>query len=129
MNEGTLKIQGARFILTVDPDRRIIENGSILVRGNRIVQIGKSETMADVPANRTIDAREMAARAAQSTAGTLYKARIHIEGDPVMNIDGHEIQLTPGMAVTVNIKTGKRTIMDFLLSTMWRYTDESMTER
>ena len=59
MNDDTLKIQGARFILTVDADRRIIENGSILVRGNRIVQIGKSETLADVPAGRTIDAREM----------------------------------------------------------------------
>ena len=59
MNDDTLKIQGARFILTVDPERRIIQNGSVLIRGNRIVQIGKAEELADVPAGRTIDAREM----------------------------------------------------------------------
>ncbi|PKB64094.1 MAG: hypothetical protein BZY80_04160 [SAR202 cluster bacterium Io17-Chloro-G2] len=59
MNDDTLKIQGARFILTVDPDRRIIQDGSILVRGNRIVQIGKARELDDVPAGRTIDAREM----------------------------------------------------------------------
>ncbi len=59
MNDDTLKIEGARFILTVDPDRRIIRDGSILVRGSRIVQIGKAEELAGVPAGRTIDAREM----------------------------------------------------------------------
>ena len=59
MNDDTLKIQGARFILTVDPERKIIRDGSILIRGNRIVQIGKAEEMAEVPAGRTIDAREM----------------------------------------------------------------------
>ncbi len=59
MNDETLMIQGARFILTVDPDRRIISDGSILVQGNRIVRVGKAEELAGIPAARTIDAREM----------------------------------------------------------------------
>ena len=34
---ATLKIDGARFIVTVDPERRIIQDGSILIEGQRIV--------------------------------------------------------------------------------------------
>lgn len=56
---ATLKIQGARFILTVDTERRIIEDGSILVDGQRIVQVGKSSDMESVPADQVIDASEM----------------------------------------------------------------------
>ena len=59
MNNETLKIQGARFILTVDPDRRIIQDGSILVQGNRIARVGKADELAGVFADRVIDAREM----------------------------------------------------------------------
>ena len=55
----TLKIANARFILTLDPERRIIRDGSILVKGNRIVQVGKASEMEDTPAERVIDAREM----------------------------------------------------------------------
>ena len=59
MEQATLKIQGARFILTIDPQRRIIRDGSILVRGQRIAMVGKASELADVPAERVIDAREM----------------------------------------------------------------------
>ena len=59
MQAPTLKIEGARFILTVDPQRRIIRDGSILVQGQRIVQVGKASEMTGVVANRVIDASEM----------------------------------------------------------------------
>ena len=39
---ATLKIDGAHFIVTVDPERRIIRDGSILIEGQRIVQVGKA---------------------------------------------------------------------------------------
>jgi cytosine/adenosine deaminase-related metal-dependent hydrolase len=59
MRNPTLKIEGARFILTVDSDRRIIQDGSIVVDGQRIVQVGKASELAGAPAERVIDAREM----------------------------------------------------------------------
>ena len=59
MPNPTLKIQGARFIVTVDPERRIVQDGSILVEGQRILRVGKADEMADVPADRVIDAAEM----------------------------------------------------------------------
>src|SRR5215510_9996697 len=55
----TLKIDGAHFIVTVDPERRIIQDGSILIEGQRIVQVGKATALQHVTADRVIDAREM----------------------------------------------------------------------
>lgn len=55
----TLKIDGAKFILTVDPQRRIIRDGSILIDGQEIVRLGKASELAGEPADRVIDAREM----------------------------------------------------------------------
>ena len=59
MPAATLKIEGARFVVTVDPERRIITDGSILVEGQRITRVGKAAELADVPADRVIDASEM----------------------------------------------------------------------
>lgn len=59
MAGSTVKIEGARFILTVDPQRRIIQDGSILIEGQRITQVGKSAEMAGIAADRVIDANEM----------------------------------------------------------------------
>lgn len=58
-HDATLKIHNARFILTVDPERRIIADGSILIRGNRIERVGKAAELDDAPAERVIDASEM----------------------------------------------------------------------
>ena len=58
-NEGTLKIHNARFVLTVDAERRIIRDGSILIRDGRIVEVGKASALESTPADRVIDASEM----------------------------------------------------------------------
>jgi len=59
MREQTLKIHGARFIITVDAQRRIIQDGSLLIRGPRIERVGKASELEAEPADRMIDAREM----------------------------------------------------------------------
>jgi hemolysin D len=46
-----------------------------------------------------------------------------------MQIDDRMVELTPGMAVTVEIKTGKRRVIEFLLSPLLRYKQESLRER
>ncbi len=56
MTAQTLKIQGAKYILTMDPQRRIIRDGSILVKDQRIANIGKAAELEAVPADRVIDA-------------------------------------------------------------------------
>ncbi len=59
MPATTLKIEGARYLITVDPARRIIADGSILIEGQRIVRVGKSRDLAELTAERVIDAGEM----------------------------------------------------------------------
>jgi hemolysin D len=46
-----------------------------------------------------------------------------------MRIDGVERALQPGMSVTAEIRTGERTIIDYLLSPIARKTQESLHER
>ena len=53
----TLKIDNARYVVTLDPDRRIVAGGSILVEDGRIRRVGKAAELAGVPADRVIDAR------------------------------------------------------------------------
>ena len=55
----TLKIEGARFLITLDASRRMIQDGSLLIEGQRITRLGKTADLAGVAADRVIDAREM----------------------------------------------------------------------
>ena len=59
MPDATLKIQGARYIITMDGERRIIRDGAVVVEGSRITRVGKSAELADVAADRVIDASGM----------------------------------------------------------------------
>jgi cytosine/adenosine deaminase-related metal-dependent hydrolase len=45
-------------VITVDPARRVIENGAVAIKGDRIVDVGSADVIADRhTAGRTIDAR------------------------------------------------------------------------
>jgi hemolysin D len=57
-----------------------------------------------------------------------YSARISL-GRTQMQIDEQMVNLSPGMAVTVEIKTGSRTILSYLLSPLLRYRHEILRER
>jgi hemolysin D len=57
-----------------------------------------------------------------------YAARISLPQSQ-MKIDGRLVDLTPGMAVTVEIKTGERRIIRYLLSPLRRYEQDSLRER
>jgi hemolysin D len=57
-----------------------------------------------------------------------YSARISLDRTR-MQIDNRMVDLSPGMAVTVEIKTGSRTILSYLLSPLLRYRQETLHER
>ena len=59
MPDLTIKIQGARFIITMDPQRRIIADGSLIIQGQRILQVGKKDELGAAQADRVIDATDM----------------------------------------------------------------------
>ena len=57
-----------------------------------------------------------------------YSARISLDRTQ-MQIDDRTVNLSPGMAVTVEIKTGSRTMLSYLLSPLLRYRQEALRER
>ena len=57
MAPQSLRIDNARYILTLDRQRRIIRDGSILVEEGRIRRVGKAAELAGARADRVIDAR------------------------------------------------------------------------
>ena len=58
----------------------------------------------------------------------IYSARISLDSKQ-MQVDDRLVNLAPGMAVTVEIKNGSRRIIDYLLSPLLRYGQESLRER
>ncbi len=46
-------------MIPVDPQRRIIQDGALLVEGQRIVRVGKTAELRPVAAYQVIDASEM----------------------------------------------------------------------
>jgi hemolysin D len=57
-----------------------------------------------------------------------YAARVSLDRTR-MQVEDKTINLSPGMAVTVEIKTGSRSILSYLLSPLVRYQHDSLRER
>ena len=60
--------------------------------------------------------------------GLVYRARLGLE-ENVMLVDGKLVQLIPGMAVTAEIATGERRLIEFFLAPLLRAKRESLRER
>jgi len=58
----------------------------------------------------------------------VYSARISLDRTR-MQVDERMVDLAPGMAVTVEIKTGQRRIIEYVLAPLLRYKQESLRER
>jgi cytosine/adenosine deaminase-related metal-dependent hydrolase len=59
MPNPTLKIEHARYVITVDAQRRIIQDGSVLVENGKISRVGKAAELASARADRVIDGRKL----------------------------------------------------------------------
>ncbi|WP_222937552.1 HlyD family type I secretion periplasmic adaptor subunit [Spartinivicinus ruber] len=60
--------------------------------------------------------------------GLVFPARVEMETDQIM-VDGHAINLAPGMTITAEIKTGERRVIEYLLSPLQEYQSEALKER
>jgi membrane fusion protein, hemolysin D len=58
----------------------------------------------------------------------VYAARVSLDRTQ-MQVDENLVDLSPGMAVTVEIKTGARTLLGYLLSPLLKYRHDSLRER
>jgi hemolysin D len=94
-----------------------------------VMEVSRNATTA--ADRRTADTGAADTGAAESGAGagpTTYVARISLQRS-YMTVEGVRRPLTPDMAVTAEIRTGRRTIIDYLLSPLARKTQESLHER
>jgi hemolysin D len=65
---------------------------------------------------------------ASKTKELSYAARVSL-GQTQMQLEDRLVNLSPGMAVTVEIKTGSRKIISYLLSPLQRYRADILHER
>jgi hemolysin D len=60
--------------------------------------------------------------------GWVFKLRLRLDHDSIA-VEDKIVQLSPGMAITAEIRTGKRRLIEFFLSPLLRYKQESVRER
>lgn len=58
----------------------------------------------------------------------VYAARVSLDRAQ-MQVEDRSVDLSPGMAVTIKIKTGSRRIISYLLSPLLKYKQEALRER
>lgn len=60
--------------------------------------------------------------------GLIYSSRVRMDRTVLM-VDGAQVSLSPGMAVTVEVKTGHRRVIEYFLAPLLQHTSESLRER
>ena len=95
-----------------------------------VLSISQDAVIRDRPQDRSADRALGTANGTSEPKGQElnYSARISLDRAQ-MRIDDRMVSLSPGMAVTVEIKTGSRNILSYLLSPLRRYRQEMLRER
>jgi len=95
----------------------------------RVVSVSQDAIIRDRPPERGGRAPEAQHDSSEPSGQELsYSATIALDRTQ-MQVDDRLVNLAPGMAVTIEIRTGSRTILSYLLSPLQRYRHEIMRER
>lgn len=96
----------------------------------KVISISQDAITRNKPNDRTNDATPGTETTSSEPKGQelVYAARISIDRSQ-MEIENKRVNLSPGMAVTVEIKNGSRRIISYVLSPLLRYKQESLRER
>jgi hemolysin D len=95
-----------------------------------VLSVSQDAIIRDQPQDRSGDRRQGAQNDSSEPKGQElnYGARISLDRTK-MQVEERMVDLSPGMAVTVEIKTGTRTILSYVLSPLLRYQKEVLRER
>ena len=91
----------------------------------RILHVSGDAITPDPSKEKTSNTQDKDASKPQDLA---FAARVSL-GAKAMQIDDRLLNLIPGMAVTVEVKTGQRRIISYLLSPLMKYSHDSIRER
>ena len=95
-----------------------------------VLSISQDAITRDKPQDKSADTAGGATNATSEPKGQelVYAARISLDRTQ-MQVEENLVNLSPGMAVTVEIKTGSRAVIGYLLSPLLKYKQESLRER
>jgi hemolysin D len=96
----------------------------------KVLNVSQDAIVKERPSEGAAEKTAGAENASSEPAGQhlVYAARVSLD-DPFMNVDGRRVKLSPGMAVTIEIRTGTRRIISYLLSPVLKYSHDAFTER
>jgi hemolysin D len=96
----------------------------------KVLSISSDSIVREVSADKPSDKSAGAAGSNSEPKGQelSYAARISLDRMQIQ-VEDKMVNLSPGMAVTAEIKTGSRRIISYLLSPLMKYRDESLRER
>ena len=96
----------------------------------KVLSVSQDAIARDVPSDSEKDKASGAESTSSEPKGQelSYAARVSLD-QTQMQVDDALANLSPGMAVTVEIKTGSRSVMSYLLSPLIKYKHDVMRER
>jgi hemolysin D len=97
----------------------------------KVLSISSDSIVRDAPSDKSGDRPTAGSPPASSEPKgqeLTYAARISVDRNQ-MQVEDKVVRLSPGMAVTAEIKTGSRRIISYLLSPVMKYKQESLRER
>ena len=96
----------------------------------KVLSVSQDAISRDKPQDKSADRPPTAEGSSSEPKGQElnYSARIALDRAE-MQVDDRVVRLAPGMAVTVEIRTGSRTVLSYLLSPLLRYRQETLRER
>jgi membrane fusion protein, hemolysin D len=96
----------------------------------RVLNVSQDAIARDKPQDKSNDKAPGAENSTSEPKGQElnYAARVSLDRTQ-MQVEDKLVNLSPGMAVTVEIKTGTRRIISYLLSPLLRYKQEVLRER
>ena len=95
-----------------------------------VLSVSQDAITRDKPQDKSADKQSVQDTSSSEPKGQelAYSARVSLDKTQ-MQVEEKTVNLSPGMAVTVEIKTGSRSILSYLLSPLVRYRHDSMRER
>jgi hemolysin D len=95
-----------------------------------VISISQDAIVRDKPVDRASEKSPGANSTSSEPSGQelSFAARVSLDRSKML-VDDKLVSLTPGMAVTVEIKTGSRSVLGYLLSPLKKYGSESLKER
>jgi len=126
----------AQELMRIVPDERVLEVEAFFQ--NKDIGFVKEGQAAEIKIDAfpftkygTIDAKIQTLSndaVSDNDMGLIFTARIKME-ESTIKLEDKTVRLSPGMAVSVEAKTGTRRLIEYLMSPLLRYKDESVRER